>query len=194
MPRITLRYGALAIVGVAAFAVSAISAPEGPTSGVNLGAKLPAYSPTHVTGPDKGTATCPVCKYPRNPAVQVWVNTDNDKNVAALATALEQAAAQHADAKFKAFVVFVNRDKVEGEKLQTRLQELGRRLKLTNVSLVYLNGPENVAVKGYGINTDPAVRNTIFVYRNRTVHSKFVNMKADDKGVAALQTAIEQVL
>ncbi|NUQ71476.1 MAG: hypothetical protein HUU17_11735 [Chthonomonadales bacterium] len=57
-----------------------------------------------------------------------------------------------------------------------------------------MNGPENVAVKGYGINTDPAVRNTIFVYRNRTVHSKFVNMKADDKGVAALQTAIEQVL
>lgn len=29
-------------------------------SGLEEGKVLPAFNPTHVTGPDKGTATCPV--------------------------------------------------------------------------------------------------------------------------------------
>jgi hypothetical protein len=29
-------------------------------SGLDIGQTLPAFNPTHVTGPDKGTNTCPV--------------------------------------------------------------------------------------------------------------------------------------
>jgi len=182
---------AIAIVGVG---LTLLAGPETPRSGVEKGSILPAYNPTHVTGPDKGTATCPVCKYPRNPAVQVWVHTDDEKNVTAIAKELENIARSHSEAKFKPFVVFVNAKREDGEALGARLQELGTRLGLEHVALAYLPGPDHPAVKGYGINTDPSVKNTVFVYKNRTVEAKFVNLKGDQKGLTALRQAVNKVL
>lgn len=184
---------ATAMAGVAALAVLATAGPA-PSSGVEKGATLPAYHPAHVTGPDKGTATCPVCKYPRNPAVQVWVNTDDEKNVARLAAELEKISRDAAEAKFKVFVVFVNPKREPAEQIASRLKAMGDKLKLEHVALAYLPGPDHEAVKGYGINTDAAVRNTVFVYKNRVVDSKFVNLNADEKGLASLREAVRRVL
>ena len=163
-------------------------------SGVELGAKLPAYNPTHVTGPDKNTQTCPVCKYPYNPAVQAWINTDDEKNAGALVSALEKTSKDNPNAKLKAFVVFMNPKREAGDAIAKRLAALGSANKAVNVSISYLPGPTDEAVQGYGINTDAKVRNTIFVYKNRTVSSKFVNLTADAKGVSSLNEAIKQVL
>lgn len=194
MSRIGVPKSLLAALGVVVLAASALGAPEALKSGVGKGAMLPAYKPTHVTGPDKGTSTCPVCKYPRNPAVQAWINTDNDKNVAALVSALEKTALANHEAKLKAFVVFVNPKREAADVVADRLKKLGAKLNLEHVSLMYLPGPEDPAVKGYGINTDARVRNTIFVYKNRTVNTKFVNFSADEKGVKTLNEAIAGVL
>lgn len=184
-----------AVLAAGILAASFVMArPDTPSSGVGKGASLPAYNPAHVTGPDKGTSTCPVCKYPKNPAVQVWINTDSEKNVALLAAELEKLSRQYADKKLKVFVVFVNRDRENAETVAGRLKQMGDKLKLEHVALTYLSGPDHAAVKGYGINTAPEVRNTIFVYRDRTVDSKFVNLNADAKGLAALREAIAKVI
>lgn len=184
----------LAALGFVVLAASALSAPEALKSGVGKGSMLPAYQPKHVTGPDKDTSTCPVCKYPRNPAVQAWIHTDDDKNVAALVSALEKTARANHKAELKAFVVFVNPKREAANVVADRLKKLGARLNLEHVSLMYLPGPDDAAVKGYGINTDARVRNTIFVYKNRTVNTKFVNFSADAKGVTALNKAVAGVL
>jgi len=194
MSRLTISAAAFAVMGVAALAYVGTAAPEAPASGVEKGAALPAYHPAHVTGPDKGTSTCPVCKYPRNPAVQAWINSDDDKNVAALVAALEKVAKANADARFKAFVVFANPKREAADAISARLKRIGDKLGVEHVALAYLPGPDDPAVKGYGVSTDPKVRNTIFVYRNRTVDAKFVNFTADDKGIGALNEAIRKVL
>jgi protocatechuate 3,4-dioxygenase beta subunit len=186
--------GAVALVALAAALTPVNAEPAGLKSGVEKGASLPAYHPQHVTGPDKGTATCPVCKYPRNPAVQAWINTDDEKNVAALVDALEKASKKHADKTLKAFVVFVNANRESADVLKARLAKLGEKHNIQHVALAFLPGPDDPAVKGYGVNTDPKVRNTIFVYRNRTVAAKMVNFVADEKGIAALNAAISSVV
>lgn len=186
--------GAALALGFVIAIVPVVAGPEKLSSGVEIGASLPAYNPQHVTGPDKDTNTCPVCKYPRNPSVQAWIHTDDEKNVKALVKELEKIAKANPDAKFKPFVVFVNGNRESGEVLGTRLREMGKKLGLEHVALTYLPGPDHHAVKGYGINTDPAVKNTIFVYKNRTVAAKFVNLKADEKGLAQLREAVSKVL
>ncbi len=185
--------GAVAAAALAAALVPVIANPAGLKSGVEKGAALPAYHPVHVTGPDKGSATCPVCKYPRNPAVQAWINTDNEKNVDALIGALEKASKKHAAKNFKAFVVFINPNREPGDTVKARLAKIGEKHSLQHVALTYLPGPDHEAVKGYGVNTDPRVRNTIFIYRNRTVDAKMVNFEANEKGIAALYDAIQHV-
>jgi hypothetical protein len=42
------------------------------------------------------------------------------------------------------------------------------------------------------MNLAPEVKNTVFVYRNKRVTAKFVNLKADEKGLAELTKAIEE--
>lgn len=174
--------------------VVALASPATLHSGVDKGAMLPAYSPRHVTGEDRDTSTCPVCKYPFRPAVQAWVNTDDAKNVTALVTALERVTRANADKKLKAFVVFVPSGKQSADALAKRLARLGEKGKLRNVALTYVSGPDDPALKGYGINTDARVRNTIFVYRDRKVSDKFVNLVADREGIDALTAAIRRVL
>ena len=186
--------GALAAtLTVGGLAMSLANSPE-PKSGVAVGGMLSAYHPKHVSGADKQTDTCPVCKYPTNPAVQVWVNTDDPKNVEQIAETLEKVAKANADKKFKAFVVFINPNKEQDGKFGKQLTALAAKDKLQNVALAYLPGPDAEAVKEYEINTDPSVKNTVFVYKERKVNAKFVNLTADKKGTDTLQAAIKDVL
>jgi protocatechuate 3,4-dioxygenase beta subunit len=184
------------IAGVAAVAGAALCLADSPAlkSGVDIGGALSAFHPTHVTGADKGTNTCPVCKYPTNPAVQVWVNTDDTKNVDAIVSNLEKQAHMYAGKKLKAFVVFVNPSRDSDKAIQTRLEKIASAEHVQNVALVYLPGPQAEPVKEYQINADPQVRNTVFVYKNRTVGTKYVNFVADRKGLESLDAAIKTVV
>jgi protocatechuate 3,4-dioxygenase beta subunit len=182
--------GAVALVGAAL----SLALADEVKSGVAKGEMLSAYHPTHVTGPDKNTDTCPVCKYPFNPGVQVWVNDDSAQNVEKIVSVLEKAATKHADKKLKAFVVFINPKAEPSSAMKTRLASLAEKEKVANVSLVYLPGPKNEAVSEYQINTDPKVKNTIFVYKARKVDTKFVNFVADENGIKSLKSAIKNVL
>jgi hypothetical protein len=184
-----------ALAGAAALAsITGVRALEtGIHSGVEKGGMLSAFEPTHVTGADKHTQTCPVCKYPMNPAVQVWVNTDSDKNVATIIETLEKATKANAAKKLKAFVVYVNTDKRPAKEVEAKLEKLGSALKVQNVALAYLPGPQAEAVTDYQINTDAKVKNTVFVYKNRKVDTKFVNFTADKPSLDALNAAIKRV-
>ena len=190
----SLLTGALAATLTLSGLTLSLAKPGDAKSGVPVGGVLSAFTPHHVSGADKQTDTCPVCKYPFNPAVQVWVNTDDPKNVAQIADTLEKVAKANANKKFKAFVVFINPNKQAGDKLGKQLEGIASKENLQNVALVYLPGPSDEAVKDYEINTDAKVKNTVFVYKSRKVNAKFVNLVADKKGVDTLETAIKGVL
>ncbi len=129
-----------------------------------------------------------------DPAVQVWINTDDDKNVGAIATALEKRVSANQDKQMKGFIVFINPDRQSKERITPKLEKLAADNKLKNVALVYLSGPNDEAVSDYKINTDPSVKNTVFVYKDRTVDSKFVNFAPDKKSLDSLDDAIQKVL
>jgi hypothetical protein len=184
--------GAIALTGLSYS--HAMSPEKGVHSGVDKGDMLSAFEPYHVSGADKDTVTCPVCKYPSNPAVQVWVNADDAKNVAAIVDDLEKETRANADKKMKAFVIFINPDKQPKDAITKRLKELAAKEKVQNVALAFLPGPDNEAVQDYKINTDAQVKNTVFVYRNRKVDAKFVNFVADKQGLTDLNAAVKHVL
>ena len=65
---------------------------------------------------------------------------------------------------------------------------------LQNMAIAFSRtGRMNEAVGAYKVNTNTAVKNTIIVYKDMKVHTKFVNLKADTKGLAELNTAISGV-
>lgn len=164
------------------------------TSGVPVASKLLSFRPYHISGADKGTMVCPVCEYSTNPAVQVWVNGDDEKNIAAIAMVLEKAMIAQSQKKFKAFVVYANVEHKPEAPICAELKEMAARYNLKNVALTVMRNSDHNAVEDYQINPDPRVRNTVFVYRALKVNTKFVNLVADEKGLASFERAIDAVL
>ena len=169
-----------------AIAVAAIAFP-GINSGLSVGESVTPFHPSHVTGPDKGTDTCPPCKYGARPAVQVWVNGDSTENVAKLASILNKAAGKNEN--FKGFVIFVtdNKDQTAGT-----VKSIASHHGFESIGMAVIE-PKNEAINNYKINLDKDVKNTVIVYKNKKVMAKFVNLEANDKGLNELNGAIAGV-
>jgi hypothetical protein len=173
-----------------AFGVLALSAIAGtPESGLKVGEKVTPFNPTHITGPLKGTSDCPPCTFGARPQVQVWVNADNMMNVVKIARLLEAEMQQKSKSELKAFVILLTDTPDETGKFLTALAE---RIGAKQVGLAYLKKSDE-AVRNYKVNAGEEVKNTIFVYKNKTVSEKFVNLKADEKGLGDLSAAISKV-
>jgi len=172
------------------FLVAALALPafaNAPDSGLKVGDLTSAFEPHHVSGPDKGTDTCPVCKYGNRPAVQVWVNGDEPENVIAIANDLDKKMAT-SNAEFRAFVVYLT----HCEKCVEMTSTLASKVKGSKVAMTHL--PINSeSVKDYKVNTSTDVKNTVFVYKNRKVVAKFVNLKGDAAGLKSLNAAITKI-
>ncbi|MBX3114585.1 MAG: hypothetical protein KF824_04815 [Fimbriimonadaceae bacterium] len=177
-----------ALIGIAAIAALALPVfASAPDSGLKVGEMTSAFEPHHVSGPDKGTDTCPVCKYGNRPAVQVWVNGDAPENVVAIANDLDKKMAS-SKAEFRAFVVYLTHCEKCVEMSGTIAGKVkGEKVAVTNLPI------DSPAVGDYKVNTDTAVKNTVFVYKNRKVVAKFVNLKGDEAGLKALNAAIAKV-
>ncbi len=177
-------------IAFASFAVIALALPVmalAPQSGLNVGEKVSAYHPQHVSGPDAGTDTCPPCKYGNRPAVQVWLNGESEENIMAMAKALDSKVAG-SKKEFKAFMINLTHCDacVDGTKA------VAKKSGLKNVAMAYLPKTDE-AVKAYKVNTSADVKNTVFVYKNREVVAKFVNLKADAEGLKALSAAVAKI-
>ncbi len=182
------------VAWVAALALPVFALAGRISSGLKPGEFVSAFEPHHVTGPDRGTDTCPVCKYGATPAVQVWVNQDNWGNVAKIATDLEGQISKNGSKNLKAFVVYVKPSSVKASQVKTDFENIAVANKLSQVALTFVDGPSDAAVGEYKINTDSSIKNTVLVYSNRAVVKNFVNLKADESGLAGLNAAVKQAV
>lgn len=180
-----MKNALLGTVAVLALALPAFA--SAPDSGLKVGEMVSAFHPTHVGGPDKGTDTCPPCKYGNRPAVQVWHNHDDEENLVATIKHLD-AKVGSSKSELKAFAIRVAFcDGCAGE-TSTLAQKVGD----VKVGIAHVNASDK-AIEDYKYNIDREVKNTVFVYKNRKVVEKFVNFKADKAGLAKLDAAIAKI-
>ena len=111
-----------------------------------------------------------------------------------LASALEQRVKAHSDKELKAFIVFMNPTRKNEQGLSSQAAQVARLAKTQNIGVAYLADPANPSISEYQMNPDRKVRNTVLVYRNKQVASKFVNFQANAAGLAALDAALKGVL
>ncbi|MCW5935794.1 MAG: hypothetical protein KIT11_00615 [Fimbriimonadaceae bacterium] len=180
-----LILGAVAIAALALPAFALFSREV--TSGPEIGETVTPFHPQHVTGPDGGTDNCPPCTYGNLPAVQVWLNGDSDDNVAAIAGLLN-GAVKSPDSKLKVFVIFLNEPGQEAE-MATSIQKLADKTGYKDIDMAYVP-KDSEYVKDYKI--DLKAKNTVFVYKNRKVTAKWVDMNASQKA-EKLTAAIKAV-
>jgi protocatechuate 3,4-dioxygenase, beta subunit len=161
------------------------------TSGLAVGADCPAFDPRHVTGPDKGTKACPMCKYGSGQGVMIWMNTDDWNNISTLTSALEKEIDKQGLKKFRVFLVYMNPELKSKEDIEKLLSEFSRENNLKKLAVTYIPAPDDEETAGsYEINPDAKVKNTIFVYKKRGVVEKVINFVATDTSIKQLLSRI----
>ncbi|MBS1709819.1 MAG: hypothetical protein JSS65_13990 [Armatimonadetes bacterium] len=155
-------------------------------SGLPVGERMLAFETKHVTGPDNGTDTCPICKYGTLPGVMVFVHGEDNERVLDIATKLDKTVA---DSKkdLHAFVVVLTDDKEDEDMVRSVYGD-----KFKHVAVTYLPATDSV-IKAYKVDLSPKTRTTALVYRKMKVTESFVNL-GDKKGsVEALLAAAKRV-
>lgn len=177
--------------GLATFAAASAAFAAPLSSGLQPGQSVTPFHPKHLAGPLAGTTNCFPCTFQNRPQVQVWVNGDDSKNVAALAGTLSKAMKTYKGSEFKALVVVLT-DSAHQKQTEAMVTKASKMPELAGVGMAVLD-KTNEAVEAYRINTSADVKNTVFAYKNWKVADTFVNLKADGGGLAKLNTAIGQI-
>lgn len=156
-------------------------------SGLLKHEECPAFRPHHAWGPDKGSTACPMCKYGNKQGVMAWINTDDWKNIAKLAKALEAEIRKEGPDQIRAFLIYMNPSRLNKNELENRLQQFARENKLQQVAILYIPSPEDEKTAGlYRINPSKGIRNTLFIYKNRRVFDKYINFDASQMNLSLL--------
>jgi protocatechuate 3,4-dioxygenase, beta subunit len=147
---------------------------RGNESGLHIGEDQPSFTPTHAYGPDKGTKTCPVCKYGRFFGIIYFVgNKSNWNEIKKWVTFLDQLDNSHGS-NLKTYFVYGNEeDSNKSEKLETCGQELG----LKDIALTFVPSFSDRASEVNLNKINQRVTNTFIVYHNSRIINKFIDLE-----------------
>jgi len=146
-------------------------------SGLEIGEDNPSFTPFHAWGPDKGTRTCPVCKYGRYHGIVYFVgNNPNWTEIKEWLTFLEQENVGR-EKYLKAYFVYGNEKDYSESNRQKELEQLGKELNLKNIALTFVSSFSDTQSEVHLNKINPKVENTIIIYRHRNIIGKFINLK-----------------
>lgn len=153
------------------------------SSGLALGSNCPAFDPIHLSGVDSGKTACPMCKYGYGKGVMVWFNHSNLDHMSEFVKTLETEMQQRGERNFRVFLVYMNpfyktTSETERDIIRKKLKEWCRLQNLQKVAMTWIPSPVDEETAGlYKINPD--AMNTVFVYKQRKIAAKWVNIEYD---------------
>jgi protocatechuate 3,4-dioxygenase beta subunit len=162
------------------------------SSGLQIGEDAPSFMPTHAWGPDKGTRTCPVCKYGRYHGIVFFVGDHPDWNdIKKWLTFLERESINRKQ-YLKAFFVYGSQINYSREGRQRELERLGAELNLNQIALTFVPSMNDVESEANLYKINPAVKNTIIVYRHRTIVDKFIELAATAESFVLVSNVLDK--
>lgn len=147
------------------------------SSGLNIGEDQPSFMPYHAYGPDKGTRTCPVCKYGRYHGIVFFVGHKPDWNkIKSWLLFLEKESIER-EKYLKAYFVYGNADNYSKEARQKELEALGKELGIVKTALTFIPSFSDTESEANLNNINPEAENTFIIYKYRTIVDKYVNLE-----------------
>jgi hypothetical protein len=127
-----MKKSLMACVALVVASVGLAGAAEKVVSGLEKGAKVPAFYVKDVTGPNKdGEELCYRCRYGNQPVVTIFAKEMTDE-VAALTKELDAVVAKNRDQKMAGFVVILASDQA---KAATTLEKVAKDKKIEQLPL-----------------------------------------------------------
>lgn len=161
-------------------------------SGLEIGEDNPSFIPFHAFGPDKGTRTCPVCKYGRFHGIIYFVGNNPDWNeIKKWLTFLEQES-ETRSRYLKSYFVYGNENGYNKETRQKELEKIGNELNLKNIALTFVSSMADTESEVNLNKINPTVENTFIIYRHRTIIDKYIALKPTEENFKIIQATLDK--
>jgi len=159
-------------------------------SGQEIGEDFHSITPYHAWGPDKGSKTCPVCRYGRYYGILYFINNLQEPETEKWVSKFEQLNQKWGN-QLKVYLIFGNANNIGEERTKTVLEKLGSKLKLKHLALTYVPSFDDRESDIYLAKINPDVRNTIIIYKNRSIIDKFINFDANKENYRLISSILE---
>jgi protocatechuate 3,4-dioxygenase beta subunit len=161
-------------------------------SGLSIGEDQPSFMPFHAYGPDKGTQTCPVCKYGRYHGIIYFVGNDPAwEEIKKWLLFLEEQSEQRKQ-YLKVYFVYGNDQAYNKEQRQQLLAALGTELGLVYTALTFVPSFSDTATEASLNKINPDVSNTFIIYKHRSIVDKFINLAPTPENFNIVTKALDR--
>ncbi len=112
------------------------------------------------------------------PQVQIWIHLDSEENTASLAVKLQELiqSVRKDGKKAYGFMIWT-----QGDGIKDKLTKLAEEKKIEDIAICYLPDKQKESyLKLYKVELSEKLRNIVFVYRNKRLETKFINLDAKD--------------
>jgi len=148
--------------------------------------------PFRAWGPDKGTTTCPACKYGRYQGLLYFVgNAPDRKDLKKWLIFLEQQS-QKRSKYLKVYLVYGNSKNYTKASRQKELEQLGESLQLKYIALTFVPSFEDKKSEVNLNKINPKAKNTFILYQHRSIVVKFIDLQATPNNFKLLANTLDQ--
>lgn len=162
------------------------------SSGLAIGDEQPSFGPYHAYGPDKGTETCPVCKYGRYQGILFFVgNHPQWESIKSWLRFLE-ARAVAVSPMLKVYFIYGNSRQYNSALRQKQLENLGNELQLKKTALTYVPSFNDKKSDVHLNKINPDAENTFIIYRHRIIVDTFTNLAANQQNFDKINAALKR--
>lgn len=163
-------------------------------SGRNIGEDVVSFIPFHSWGPDKGTRTCPICKYGWYHGILYFVgNNPNWTEIKEWLTFLEKESIKR-EKYLKVYFVYGNENGCEKKKREAELEKIGSELHLEKVALTFVPSFSDSESEVNLNQINENVENTFIIYKRSKIIDKFVDLKPTENNYKLLSERLDQTI
>ncbi|MFD0863882.1 intradiol ring-cleavage dioxygenase [Sungkyunkwania multivorans] len=161
-------------------------------SGKKIGEDVSSFTPFHAFGPDKGTKTCPICKYGWYHGILYFVGNDPDWIEIRKWLVFLDSESIKREKYLKSYFVYGNDENFNKEDIERKLEELGKELQLKNIALTFVPSLSDKTSEIYLNKINQYIANTFLIYRRSNIIGKYTNLKPTQGNFDMIKAQLNQ--
>lgn len=161
-------------------------------SGKNIGEDIISFIPFHAWGPDKGTRTCPICKYGWYHGILYFVGNNPDWNeIRQWLVFLEKECIKR-EKFLKAYFIYGNETGYNKSERERLLEKIGKELQLKKIALTYVPSFSDSESEVDANKINQETENTLLIYKRSNVIGKYINLKPEKENFKLISSILDQ--
>ncbi|MBO9595385.1 MAG: hypothetical protein J7599_20960 [Niabella sp.] len=161
-------------------------------SGLSIGEDQPSFTPFHAYGPDKGTQTCPVCKYGRYHGIVYFVGNHPDWMAIRNWLQFLEQESEKRQKYLKVYFVYGNSKRYNKPERQLQLEKLGHALKIKHTALTFVPSFYDKKTEIHLNKINPDAANTFIIYKHRRIVDKYIDLAPTPENFRTLSNALDR--